>query len=88
MEEKKTEMFCLKFREKEPIIKDLTNKINKAKDIREKVKYAEMLKKEVDEILSCEDYDEENLECQSFRLIAKLRKKTAELIIKAKKLVK
>jgi len=38
-------------------------------------------------LLSCSDYDEKRLDCSSCRFIANLRKRTVDLIIKAKKLV-
>jgi len=37
-------------------------------------------------LLSCEKYDEKSLNCKNCHFIANLRKKTADLIIKAKKL--
>jgi len=52
----------------------------------EKARFAEELQREVEVLLSCPDYDGENLECKNCHFIANLRKKTANLIIKAKKL--
>ena len=75
----------LKFQKQERIIKDLTDKINQAKSVPEKAKFAEELKRVSAEFLSCQD--SESLEGKSYRFIANLRKKTADLIIKAKKLV-
>jgi len=68
------------------VIKDITEKINKAKGVQEKAGFAEELGKEVDVLLSCQDYDSKKLDCKNCNLIANLRKKTADLIIKAKKL--
>ncbi len=77
---------CPTFPKQEKVIKDITDKINNAKEVPEKALYAEELQKEVDVLLSCPDYDKENLGCESCHFIANLRKKTADLIIKAKEL--
>jgi len=83
---KELKINCSIFQKQEPVIKDITDKINKAKGIQEKAVFAEELQKEVDVLLSCADYKEESLDCKNCRFIANLRKKTANLIIKAKKL--
>jgi len=77
---------CSPFQKQEFVIKDITDKINKAKGVQEKAVFAEELQKEVDILLSCPDYDGESLDCRNCRFIANVRKKTANLIIKAKKL--
>jgi len=77
---------CSIFQKQEPIIKDITDKINKSKGVQEKARFAEELQKEVDVLLSCPDYKSENLDCKNCHFIANLRKKTTDLIIKAKKL--
>lgn len=77
---------CPIFQKQEPVIKDITDKINQTKGIREKAIFAEELQKEVDVLLTCPDYDDKKLDCRNCRFIANLRKKTAGLIIKAKKL--
>ncbi len=84
--EEKAKISCSTFQKQEPAIKDITDKINKVKDVQEKAKYAEELKKEVDVLLSCPEHKKESLDCKSCHFIANLRKKTADLIIKAKKL--
>ncbi len=78
---------CPAFQKQEPVIKDITDKINQAKGVLEKARFAEELQKEVDVLLSCPDYDKEKFDCKNCHFIANLRKKTANLIIKAKKLV-
>ena len=75
---------CEIFLKKELLIKHITNRINKEKYILDKVKYAEELAKEVKELLDCSDYDENKLDCKNCHIIANLRMKTANLIIKAK----
>ncbi|MDP3297899.1 MAG: hypothetical protein Q8N09_10010 [Thermodesulfovibrionia bacterium] len=86
MEENKAKISCSIFQKQEPVIKDVTDKINKAKGVQEKARFAEKLQEEVDVLLSCTDYKSENLDCKNCHFIANLRKKTAGLIIKAKKL--
>ena len=77
---------CPIFQKQEPIIKELTNNINNAKGVEEKDRVSEELKKEIGVLFSCSDYDEKRLDCSSCRFIANLRKRTVDLIIKAKKL--
>lgn len=78
---------CAIFQKQEPRIKGSTDMINRAKDPREKIKYAEELLGEVKALLDCPDYKKEDVGCSSCRTIATLRKQTAELIIKTKKLI-
>ncbi len=77
---------CPISQKQEPIIKELTDNINNAKGVQEKARVSEELKKETDVLLNCQDYDEKRLDCSSCRFIANLRKRTVDLIIKAKKL--
>jgi hypothetical protein len=86
VKENKAKISCPTFQKQEPVIKDITDKINQAKGVQEKAVYAEELQKEVNVLLSCPDYDKEKLDCESCHFIANLRKKTADLIIKAKRL--
>lgn len=77
---------CQTFQKQEPVIKGITDKINSVKGVQGKAKFAEELQKEVSVLLSCPDYDDKKLDCKNCRFIASLRKKTADVIIKAKKL--
>ena len=77
---------CATFQKQEPVIRDITDKINKAKGVQDKAKFAEELQKEVNVLLSCSDHDAKKVDCMNCHTIAKLRVKTADLIIKAKKL--
>ncbi len=77
---------CPIFRKQEEILKSISDKINKAGPVKEKAVFAEELTKETDVLLSCADYDGKSSNCKSCRFIANLRKQTANLIIKAKKL--
>ena len=76
-------MSCPTFQKQESVIEDITDKINQAKGVLEKARFAEELQKEVEVLLSCPDYDKEKLDCENCHFIANLRKKTAGLIIKA-----
>jgi len=86
MHKEKPKISCLTFQKQEPVVKDITDKINQAKGVLEKARFAEELQKEVEVLLSCPDYNKEKLYCDSCHFIAKLRKKTADLITKAKRL--
>lgn len=80
------EVNCEIFQKQEVVIKEITDKINAAKDISEKASLAGEMRKEAEVLLACENYDDEKSDCRNCEFIADLRKKTADLIIKAKKL--
>ena len=86
MDKKEAKINCTTFQKQEPVIKNITEKINGAKGVKEKAKNALELQKEVDVLLSCSDYKEGSLDCGSCHFIANLRKRTANLIIKSEKL--
>jgi len=86
MHKEEPKINCPTFQKQESIIKDLTDKINKAKGVQEKAIFAEELQKEVNVLFSCPDRDSKKVNCTNCHFIANLRKKTADLIIKAKKL--
>ena len=77
---------CQTFQKQEPVIEEITAKINGAKGVLEKTEFAEELQQEVNILLACPDYDGKSKECGNCRFIANVRKKTADLVIKAKKL--
>ncbi len=77
---------CSTFQKQELMSKEISAKINNAKDVLEKAELAKKLQEEVDVLLSCPDYDEKSTDCNNCRLIANLRTKTAGLVIKAEKL--
>ena len=87
MKKENAEISCPIFRKQKPVIKYITDKINQVKGVLEKARFAEELKKEVDVLLSCSDYNDESFDCKNCRFIASLRKKTVGLIIKVKKIV-
>ncbi|MCG2815601.1 MAG: hypothetical protein L6425_06690 [Candidatus Aminicenantes bacterium] len=65
----------------------MTDRINGAEGVSEKAGIAEEMQKEVAVLLCCLEYDGKKTNCRDCRFIANLRKKTACLITKAKKLV-
>ena len=77
---------CPTFQKQELVIKDITAKINNAKDVLEKAEFAKNLQKEVDVLFFCPDYDKKSTDCNNCRFIANIRTKTAGLIIKSEKL--
>jgi hypothetical protein len=86
MKENKEKINCPAFQKQESIIRDITDKINKAKGVQEKAMYADELLREVDVLLSCANFDRKRLDCKHCHFVSNLREKTANLIIKAKKL--
>jgi len=86
VEENKAKIGCPTFQKQELEIKKVTYKINMARSVREKAGFAEEIEKEVDVLLSCPDYESQSLDCKNCHFISNLRKKTSNLIIKAKKL--
>jgi len=86
MHKEKQKINCPVFQKQEAVVKDITDKINIARQVQEKARFAEELQKEVDVLLSCPDYDGNKLDCKNCHFIANLRKKTANLIIETKKL--
>jgi hypothetical protein len=86
MKNKDAKITCPTFLKQEPVIEEITAKINGAKGVLEKADFAEELQQEVNVLLSCSDYKQKSTDCSNCRFIANVRKKTADLIIKAKKL--
>jgi len=86
MPKEDAKMNCPAFQKQESVIKDITAEINRAKGVQEKAEFAGELLKEVDVLLSCPEYEEKSTDCNNCHFIASVRKKTAALIIKAKKL--
>ena len=86
MKNKEAKINCPAFQKQEPVIQSITAKINNAKDVLKKAEFAEKLKEEVNVLLSCPDYKEKDTDCGNCRFIANIRKKTADLMIKTKKL--
>lgn len=78
---------CSIFQQKEPIIKEFTSRLNEVEDYQHKVELASDLSRYVNMLLECLEYNADSLDCKNCRFISNLRKKTANIIIKAKELV-
>lgn len=85
-EKEEPKINCPTFLKQEPVIKSLTEKINQAKSIDEKAGFAEELLKEANVLIACQQCDKNKLDCKSCRFIANMRKRTAEMIIQARRL--
>ena len=87
MQQEQSKISCPIFQKQEPIIKDFTDRLNEVKDYQHKVELASDLSRYVDMLLECLEYNVNSLDCKNCRFISNLRKKTANIIIKAKELV-
>jgi hypothetical protein len=83
---KQPEKSCLAFKKQEPIIRDIMNQINNAEGLAAKARFVEELQLKANILLSCPDYSKKKTDCKNCHCIANLRKKTADLILKVKKL--
>jgi len=77
---------CPIFLKQEPGINKLTESINQAELVHEKAVFAQELQKEVQVLLECPDYKSDDVQCRNCHFLATVRKKTAEVIIMARKL--
>ena len=62
MHKEEPKINCSTFQKKEQIISDITNKINLAKEVQEKARFAQDLQREADELLSCQGYDNKKID--------------------------
>lgn len=77
---------CVIFQAKNEIIERITQAINEAKDVKGKAVIAQKLLDEVEKLLCCKHFIRGKAECKICHYIADLRKRTANLILKAKEL--
>ena len=87
MHQKQDKINCAIFQKQEPIIKEWTDRLNKVKDYQHKVEIASDLSRYTDMLLECLEYNANSLDCKNCRFISNLRKRTANIIFKAKELV-
>jgi len=87
MHQEQDRIACSIFQQKEPIIKEFIDRLNEVEDYQHKVELASDLSRYVDMLLECLEYNANSLDCKNCRFISNLRKKTANIIIKAKELV-
>ena len=74
------------FSKQEEEIGRLTLTINQVQSADQKAPYAQALIEEVEVLLACQSYDQENLNCRLCRNISRLRFKTYNLVVKAGRL--
>lgn len=74
------------FPRQEAEITRLTDSINQAPTAAEKAPWAQTLMEVVEILLDCQAYDEGGLNCRLCRQFSQLRRKTAELVVKAGRL--
>ena len=74
-------MSCLKQVETERIIEQLTEEINRAKDLAEKAAKARKLIELAGALLACENHEAGNQNCRNCRQVASLRKEVSQIII-------
>ena len=72
---------CKRYLEKANLIEEFTSRINSVDEIELKASIAVEVIDAVDDLLSCEDFDESNLNCISCRKIANLRKNVSQIIL-------
>lgn len=77
---------CQTFHKQDNAIKAVTDRINAAEGVQKKAPHAKDLKKELDVLVSCPDYNDKSLDCGNCRFVTNLRMRTANLIIKAERL--
>jgi len=81
MQEEKLDIGCPIFLQQEIKIEPLTLRINSSRNIEEKAQFAQELAGEVEILLSCKDYNEDDFDCINCQTISTLRKKTVKLIL-------
>ncbi|MEI6633061.1 MAG: hypothetical protein WCP22_04485 [Chlamydiota bacterium] len=86
MEKESRAIGCPKFLRQEDAIKGITDTLNAAKGAAAKAEFAGELKKAVDLLLSCEDHDDKESDCRNCHFIGQIRRKTADLIMRARNL--
>ncbi|MFA4844543.1 MAG: hypothetical protein WC632_06320 [Candidatus Margulisiibacteriota bacterium] len=77
---------CGIFQQKERKTREITRSLNETRDPKVKGNRAQLLINELTPLLKCLEYDQGSSVCEICRNIINLRKKTAELVIKASKI--
>ena len=80
---KQKEVKCAVFKSKNETIEIIIRAINETEDIKRKTRFAERIIQEMGVLLLCEYFDERRADCKICHYVANLRKKTANLILKA-----
>jgi len=74
-------MSCPKYLEMEGAIEQLTGEINRAEDLAAKAAKARKLMEIADDLLSCENYENGNWNCENCHKAASLRKEVSQIIL-------
>jgi hypothetical protein len=74
------------FSGQETEVSRLTGAINQARTAADKAPWAQAMIETVDVLLACEAYDEGSMDCRLCRQFSQLRRKTAEVVVKAGRL--
>ncbi|KPV63517.1 MAG: Helix-turn-helix domain protein [Candidatus Bathyarchaeota archaeon BA2] len=74
-------MSCPKYLKMERAIKQLNEEINRAEDVAVKAAKARELMEMADVLLSCEDYEKGNWNCENCHRITSLRKEVSQIIL-------
>lgn len=85
-EEQEKRIECSIFNKAEATMNDLTQRINQAMTVDQKAEHAQELLEKAKELIDCPQVDKQSRDCKNCGLISNLRKETAELILKARKL--
>jgi len=72
---------CSNYLEIERTIKQLTDEINRAKDVTAKAAKARELMKVADSLLSCADYERGKWNCETCHRVASLRKEVSQIVL-------
>ena len=78
---------CSIFRAQEEHVQRLTEQINQARSVVGKAPLAKELCQSARDLLDCEKYQDYSLDCAYCQQFSKLRRKTAQLILVARRLV-
>lgn len=83
---KQASIDCPIFQDREWTIEQLTRDLNGAKDPRDKVERAGLLRDEVKKLMECDKKDLKNPACEACQTLAKTRSEVAALVIRANRL--
>jgi hypothetical protein len=79
---------CSIFGAQEERIQRLNTQINQARTVQTKAPLAEELSQAAQKLLDCEKYQEHSLDCAYCQQFSELRRKTAQLILAARRLAR
>jgi hypothetical protein len=88
MDEQTASIQCSFFRAQEERIQRLNTQINQARTVQTKAPLAEELSQAAQGLLDCEKYQGYSLDCAYCQQFSELRRKTAQLILVARRLAR